>query len=131
MIALVESQQMLMIHLGVVGQVTELLSWAEKAKPWAEFGLALASIAVNVCTGLAIPAADIEAVFGTNAGGALSEFVNEALTSSTEAMATNAGEILEDGNTAERIHHAGACRLGRQKVKQLFGAFGLRLSAIL
>lgn len=96
-----------------------------------ELGLALASIAVRVCTGLAIPATDVEAVLGTSAGGVLSEFVEEALTSSIETTATVAGDRLEDGSPAERIHHVGACRLGREKVKHFIGAFGLKLSAIL
>ncbi|CAN0216321.1 unnamed protein product, partial [Ectocarpus fasciculatus] len=33
-------------------EVTELLEWAKKAKPFAKVGLSLASIALRVCTGL-------------------------------------------------------------------------------
>ncbi|CAB1104697.1 unnamed protein product [Ectocarpus sp. CCAP 1310/34] len=36
----------------VRSQVTELLKWAKKAKPFAKVGLALASIALRECTGL-------------------------------------------------------------------------------
>ena len=77
-----------------MGQVKELLSWAKKAKPMAKVGLALASIALKVCTGLAIPSADFEAALGTKAGGALSDFVKEALDSGIEKMASVAGERL-------------------------------------
>lgn len=96
----------------------ELLNWAEKGKPLAKVGVALASIALNVCTGLTISTADFEAALGTKAGGALSEFAEEALTSGVEAMASVALERLEDGRPAERLHHAGAHRPGIQKVKQ-------------
>ncbi|CAN0373522.1 unnamed protein product, partial [Ectocarpus sp. 13 AM-2016] len=51
------------------------------AKLLAKVGLALASIALTVCTGLAIAEADFELTFGTKAGGALSTFVEESLNS--------------------------------------------------
>lgn len=73
--------------------------------------MALASIAIRVCTSAAIPTVDIEAALGTKAGGALSEFFKEALASGVEAIASVAGERLEGE------------RPGIQKVKQ-FGASG-------
>lgn len=114
--------------------MSKLLKWAKKAKPLAKVGVALASIALNVCTGLTIPAAYFEATLGTKAGGALSEFVEETLTSGVAAMASVAGERLEGVRPAERLHHAGAHRPGRDKVKIFFCDSGLlrwRLSAIL
>lgn len=78
----------------------ELLSWAKKAIPLAKVGLALASIALKVCTGLAIPTVDIEVAFGAEAGGALSDFVEEALGSGIEKMASVAGEGLEGASPA-------------------------------
>lgn len=77
-----------------MSQVKELLDWAKRAKPVANVGLALASIAVKVCTGLVIPTADFEAALGTKAGGALSDFVKEALDSGIEKMASVAEERL-------------------------------------
>lgn len=78
----------------------ELLSWAKKAIPLAKVGLALASIALKVCTGLAIPTVDIKVAFGAKAGGALSDFVEEALGSGIEKMASVAGEGLEGASPA-------------------------------
>lgn len=90
--------------LCVVGQVKELLSWAKKARPLAKMGLVLASIALRVFTGVAIPTTEIESAFGTKAGGAMSEFVKEGLTSGVEAMASVAGERLEDQPVIEVKH---------------------------
>lgn len=81
-------------HPHTTGQVKELLDWAKKAKPLAKVGLALASIALKVCTGLAIPTTDFEAALGTQAGGALSDFVKEALDSGIETLASVAEEGL-------------------------------------
>lgn len=104
----------------MIVQVTELLNWAKKAKPLAKVGAALASIALKFCTGLTIPTANFEATLGTKAGGALSKFVEETLTSGVEAVASVAGEKLDGGMPAERLHHAGAHRPGNDKVKYFF-----------
>ncbi len=90
-----------------------MLTWAPKV---AKVGLVLASIAVRVCTSIAIPTTDFEAALGTKAGGALSEFVKEALTSGVEATASIAGEGLKGGRPAEVLHHAGAHGHGTQEV---------------
>ena len=85
-------------------------------------------------SGLTIPTANFEARLGTKAGGASSEFIEETLTSGVAAMVSVAGERLEGGRPAERLHHAGAHSPGRDKVKFYFCDFGLlrwRLSAIL
>lgn len=66
----------------------------------AKVGLALASIALKVCTGLAIPTDAIEVAFGAKVGGALSDFVEEALGSGIEKMASVAGEGLEGASPA-------------------------------
>eukprot|EP00903_Cladosiphon_okamuranus_P009162 g8755.t1 len=97
------SYDMSLAECGPGGQgykVKELLEWAKKAKPLAKVGLALASIALKVCTGLAVPTADFEAAFGTKAGGALSGFVTEALHSGIEKMTSVAGERLGGGGPA-------------------------------
>ncbi|CAM9960831.1 unnamed protein product [Ectocarpus sp. 4 AP-2014] len=97
------SYDMSLAECGPGGQgykVKELLDWAKKAKPLANVGLALASIALKVCTGLAVPTADFEAALGTKAGGALSDFVKEALDSGIEEMASVAGERLGGGSPA-------------------------------
>lgn len=86
--------------MSAMGQVKELLDWAKKAKPVAKVGLALASTAVKVCAGLRIPTADFEATLGRKAGGALSDFVKEALDSGIEKMASVAGERLGGDNPA-------------------------------
>eukprot|EP00903_Cladosiphon_okamuranus_P009447 g9006.t1 len=83
-----------------IGQVKELLEWAKKAKPLAKVGLALASIALKVCTGLAVPTAGFEAALGTKAGGALSGFVKKAHDSGIKKMASVAGERLGGGGPA-------------------------------
>ncbi|CAM9844855.1 unnamed protein product [Ectocarpus sp. 8 AP-2014] len=96
-------------------EVTELLKWAKKAKPFAKVGLALASIAFKVCTGLAIPEADFEATLGTKAGGALSTFVEDSLNSGGESVASIAGERLDGGRAEELLQGAGAHRYGAQQ----------------
>ncbi|CAN0083327.1 unnamed protein product [Ectocarpus sp. 12 AP-2014] len=101
-------------------EVTEMLKWAKKAKPLAKVGLALASIAFKVCTGLAIPEADFEATLGTKAGGALSTFVEDSLNSGGESVASIAGERLDGGRAEELLQGVGAHRCGAQQVKKLF-----------
>lgn len=111
--------------LCIVVQVKELLDWAKEARPLAKVGLELASIALSVCTSVAIPTIDFEAALGTKADGALSDFVKEALTSGVEALASVAGERLEGDRPAERLHHrAGAHRPGLQTVKQSWRLWG-------
>lgn len=92
----------------MICQVREMLTWAKKARCFAKVGLVLASIALRVCTSIAIPTTDFEAALGTKAGGALSEFVEEALTSGVEATASVTGEGLEGGGPAEGLHLRGA-----------------------
>lgn len=99
--------------LCLTGQVKELLNWAKKAKPLAKVGVALASIVLKVCTGMAIPTADCEGALGTVAGGALSDFVEETLSSGVDTMATVAGERLEGGR---KVEHAATERPGAHKV---------------
>eukprot|EP00903_Cladosiphon_okamuranus_P007160 g6952.t1 len=97
------SYDMSLAECGPGGQgykVKELLKWAKKAKSFAEVGLALASIALKVCTGLAVPTADFEAALGTKAGGALSGFVKEALEFGIEKTTRVAGERLGGGGPA-------------------------------
>lgn len=110
--------------LCIIAQVNELLGWAKKAVPLAKVGVALASIALKVCTGLAIPSADFQAALGTIAGNTLSELVKETLDSGVDATASVARERLEDMTPAERLDHAGI-----QKVKQFLVRW--KLSAIL
>ncbi|CAN0209118.1 unnamed protein product [Ectocarpus sp. 6 AP-2014] len=96
-------QDMSLAECGRGGQgyeVKELLSWAKKTIPSAKVGLALASIALKVCTGLAIPTDAIEVAFGAKAGGALSDFVEEAFCSGIEKMASVSGEGLEGARPA-------------------------------
>lgn len=52
------------------------------------------------CTGLAIPTDAIEVAFGAKAGGALSDFVEEAFCSGIEKMASVSGEGLEGARPA-------------------------------
>ncbi|CAB1119512.1 unnamed protein product [Ectocarpus sp. CCAP 1310/34] len=85
-------------------EVTELVEWAKKAMPSAKVGLALASIALRVCIGLAIPEVDFKATLGTKAGGALSTFAEESLHSGVESVASIAGDRL-DGGRAEGLPH--------------------------
>ncbi|CAN0514979.1 unnamed protein product [Ectocarpus sp. 12 AP-2014] len=92
-----------------------MLKWAKKAKPLARVGLALASIAFKVCTGLAIPEADFEAALGTKAGGALSTFVEDSLNSGGESVASIAGERLDGGRAEELLQGVGAHRCGAQQ----------------
>ncbi|CAM9750789.1 unnamed protein product [Ectocarpus fasciculatus] len=96
-------------------EVMELLKWAKKAKPFAKVALALASIALRVCTGLAIPEADFEATLGTKAGGALSTFVEDSLNSGLESVASIAGERLDGDKAEEGLQGAGAHRYGAQQ----------------
>ncbi|CAB1109595.1 unnamed protein product [Ectocarpus sp. CCAP 1310/34] len=96
-------------------EVTELLTWAKKAIPLAKVGLALASTAFKVCTGLSIPEADFEATLGTKAGGALSTFVEDSLNSGGESMASIAGERLDGGTADELLQGVGAQRFGAQQ----------------
>ncbi|CAM9925777.1 unnamed protein product [Scytosiphon promiscuus] len=105
------AQDMSLAECGPEGQgyeVSNMLTWAKKARPFAKMGLVLASIALRVCTSMAIPTTDFEAALGTQAGGALSEFVEEALTSGIEATARVAGEGLEGVGPAEGLHLGGA-----------------------
>ncbi|CAN0082454.1 unnamed protein product [Ectocarpus sp. 12 AP-2014] len=95
-------------------EVTELLEWAKKAMPFAKVGLALASIALRVCIGLAIPEVDFEATLGTKAGGALSTFAEELLYSGVESVASFTGERL-NGSRAEGLPQ-GAGAHGAQQV---------------
>ncbi|CAN0380592.1 unnamed protein product [Ectocarpus sp. 8 AP-2014] len=89
-------------------EVTEMLEWAKKAMPFAEVGLALASIALRVCIGLAIPDVDFEATLGTVAGGSLSKFAEESLNSDVESVANIAGERLDGGGAEGLPQGAGA-----------------------
>lgn len=98
-------------------QVKQLLKWAKKARPVARVGLALASIALKVCTGLSIPTADFEAALGTTAGGALSEYVKEALDSRVEAMSGVARERLEGAGMVEEAQNSDAHSPGQNKVR--------------
>ena len=93
-----------------------MLVWAKKAKPFAKVGLVLASIALRVCTSMAIPTTDFEAALGTTAGDALSEFVTEAVTSGVEAAANVTSERLDGGGLADGLHDAGAHGPGTQAV---------------
>lgn len=92
-------------------QAKELLDWVKAAKPFAKVGLALATIAFNVCSGLALPMANFDAVFGTTAGGALSTLVEDSLTSGFGKMASIAGEKLESESPADLPQ-------GKQQVRQ-------------
>ncbi|CAM9702113.1 unnamed protein product [Ectocarpus sp. 12 AP-2014] len=89
-------------------EVTELLEWAKKAMPFAKVGLALASIALRVCIGLAIPEVDFEATLGTKAGGALSTFAEELLYSGIESVESFTGERLNGGRAEGLPQGAGA-----------------------
>lgn len=104
------------IALHTVDQVKELLDWVKRVKPFAKVGLALASIALQVCTSLALPTDAFEAALGIKAGVALSTHVEGALTSRFEAMASVACERLERDRSAERLQQAGAHQEGIQKV---------------
>lgn len=70
----------------------------------------LASIALRVFTGAAIPTTEIKSALGTKAGDALSEFVKEGLASGVEAMASVAGERLEDQPILEVTTFCGCFR---------------------
>ncbi|CAM9524551.1 unnamed protein product [Ectocarpus sp. 12 AP-2014] len=115
------AHDMSLAECGPKGQgykVKELLSWAKKAKRMAKLVSVLTSIALKVCTGLAIPEADFEATLGTKAGGALSEFVQETSNMGVEAMTSVVAERLDGGGerAVEGVHHAGARSPGTQKV---------------
>ncbi|CAM9606195.1 unnamed protein product [Laminaria digitata] len=105
------AQDMSLAECGSNGQgyeATELLDWAKKAVPAAKVGLALATIAFNVCSGLALPLVNFEAALGAEAGGAVSKLVEDSLSSGVEAMASIAGENLDSERPADLLRHAGA-----------------------
>lgn len=115
--------------LCTICQVKEMLAWAKKAKPFAKVGVVLASIALRVCTSMAIPTTDFEAALGTTAGDALSEFVKEAVTSGVEATASVAGERLEGGGLTEGLHDAGAHGPGTQAVNHFWVSGSVALAS--
>lgn len=100
----------------------ELLKWAKGVKSLAKMGLVLASIALQVCTGLTTPPSDFDAALGTKPGGPLSsKDVEKFRTPGFEAVASLAGKGLESVRLAERLWQAGAHRHGVQQVKQFLG----------
>lgn len=84
-----------------IGQVTKLLRWARRARPLANVGLALASIALKVCIGLSIPRDDIDAAFGEGAGGDLSDYLKAAVNSGVEELASGVEDSLEGAQAIE------------------------------
>lgn len=99
--------------------MTELLAWAKKAKPAAKVGLAVVSIALKVCTGLAIPRVDFDAAFGATSGDVVAGVVEEAAISSTDSMISAAGGRIESGGRMERLENAGVNARGMEKVQQV------------
>ncbi|CAB1105384.1 unnamed protein product [Ectocarpus sp. CCAP 1310/34] len=98
-------------------RVTELLNWAKKAKSAAKVGLAVASIALKVCIGLAIPRMDLNAAFGASTGDVVTGVVEEAATSSIDSMTSAAGGRIESGGQTERLEHAGVNAGAMEKVQ--------------
>ncbi|CAM9092024.1 unnamed protein product [Laminaria digitata] len=111
------AQDMSLAECGPKGQgyeAKELLDWAKKAVTFAKAGLVLATIAFNVCSGLALPLVNFEAALGTKAGGALSKLVEESLSSGVETMASIAGENLDSERPADLLRQAAAHGHGTQ-----------------
>ncbi|CAB1120868.1 unnamed protein product [Ectocarpus sp. CCAP 1310/34] len=103
-------------------RVKEFLDWVGKVAPAAKIGLTLASIALKVCTGLAVSADTFEAAFGTSED--LSAFVQDALSAGIEGMTSKAGnrlERLQNSGPSERLPHAGVRGDGAQKPTPLEG----------
>ena len=86
-------------------KVKQLREWAAKAIPLAKVTLALASITLMVCTGLSIPADQIDAAFGDSLGGAISDIVKEAGTAAVDEMTTVARSGLESGADGQQLAH--------------------------
>lgn len=100
------------------GQVKEFLDWVKKVAPVAKIGLALASIALKVCTGLSVSTDAFEAAFGASED--LSAFVEDALSAGIEGMtskAENRLDRLQNSGPSERLPHAGVRGDGLQKVR--------------
>eukprot|EP00752_Nemacystus_decipiens_P005495 g4975.t1 len=105
------AQDMSLVECGPKGQgyeAKELLGWAKKAMPVAKVGLALATIAFNAISGLALPPANLKAALGTEAGGVLSKILEDSLSSGFEAMASTAGENLDNDRQADLLRQTGA-----------------------
>ncbi|CAM9904045.1 unnamed protein product, partial [Sphacelaria rigidula] len=86
---------MSLVECGPGGQgyeVKELLAWVKKARVAAKLGLALGSIAFKVCTGLAVPADQIDAAFGETLGGVVSKIVEEGASTVAEEVKSSALE---------------------------------------
>ncbi|CAM9334472.1 unnamed protein product [Ectocarpus sp. 12 AP-2014] len=103
-------------------EVKEFLDWVRKVAPAAKIGLALASITLKVCTGLAVSADTFEAAFGTSED--LSAFVEDALSAGIEGVTSKAGnrlDRLQNSGPSERLPHAGVRGDGVQKPIPLEG----------
>ncbi|CBJ26246.1 LRR-GTPase of the ROCO family, incomplete sequence [Ectocarpus siliculosus] len=103
-------------------EVKEFLDWVRKAAPAAKIGLALASIALKVCTGLAVSTDTFEAAFGTSED--MSAFVEDALSAGIEGTTSKAGnrlDRLQNSGPSERLPHAGVRGDGMQTLIPLEG----------
>ncbi|CAM9528387.1 unnamed protein product [Ectocarpus fasciculatus] len=106
------AQDMSLAECGPDGQgyeVKEFLDWVQKMVPAAKVGLALASIALKVCTGLAVSTDIFEAAFGTSKD--LSAFVKDTVSAGIDGMTNRADERLgglQNSGPSERLPHAGA-----------------------
>ncbi|CAM9581938.1 unnamed protein product [Sphacelaria rigidula] len=101
---------MSLVYCGPGGQgykVKELLDWVKKAKPVAKVGLVLGSIALKVCTGLAVPP-EIDSAFGEAFGGVVSKIVQEGVCTVAEEEKSTV-ESFSDGDDTEQqreLEHA-------------------------
>lgn len=81
---------------------SELRSWIQKVRLPLKVGLGLGSIALKVCTGLAIPTDVIDA-FGDTSGKALSKIGQEAGFAGVDHLTTQAQERLDGSFDSEQL----------------------------
>ncbi|CAM9300333.1 unnamed protein product [Sphacelaria rigidula] len=100
------AHDMSLVKCGPGGQgyeVKELLAWVRKAKVAAKVGFVLGSIALKVCTGLAVPADQIDSAFGEALGGVVSKIVEEGANNVAEEVKCRALESLSGDDDADQL----------------------------